>query len=322
MSFISEPLKFVPIFKEKIWGGTRLQSYLKKNIEGENIGESWEISAVNGDVSVVADGFYKGKNLQELVETYPVEVLGLEVYRKFGSKFPLLFKLIDAAEDLSIQVHPNDDLAMKRHQSFGKTEMWYVINAKPDSRLIIGFNENTSSENYLESLKNQTIESLLSQKKVQTGDVFYLETGTVHAIGAGVLLAEIQQTSDITYRIYDFNRKDSQGNPRELHTEQALDAINFDVVETYKSYSKNINVSNNIVDSPYFTTNFIPLTEKYSLTTNNLTFVVLMCVEGSLQLNYDKGSKKLFKGESILLPAVSNTYDLVGNASILEIYIS
>lgn len=322
MSFISQPLKFIPIFKEKIWGGNRLQTYLNKNVTGENIGESWEISAVNGDVSVVADGFYKGKNLQELVEMYPTEILGTVVFERFGSQFPLLFKLIDAADDLSIQVHPNDELAKKRHQSFGKTEMWYVMNAAPNSRLIIGFNEVTSPEEYVIAVENQTIESLLSQKMVQEGDVFYLETGTVHAIGSGILLAEIQQTSDITYRIYDFNRKDTEGNPRELHTELALDAINFDVTDTQKFYSRNNDTANNIIESPYFSTNFIPLTDKYSLVTNNLSFVVLMCVEGSFVLQFANGSHQIFKGESILLPAASNNYDLIGNASILEIYIS
>jgi len=191
------PLQFEPILKERIWGGTKLKTLLNKPITSEITGESWEISTVENDVSVVANGDFKGKTLNEVIDLYPAEVLGVKVYNQFGKQFPLLFKYLDAREDLSIQLHPNDELAKKRHNSFGKTEMWYVMQADENARLIVGFKEKSSPEEYLSHLNNKTLLDILDTKKVQSGDVFMLETGTIHAIGAGTVIAEIQQTSDI-----------------------------------------------------------------------------------------------------------------------------
>ena len=195
------PLQFKPILKERIWGGTKLRDCLNKPITSDITGESWEISTVENDVSVIENGLFEGKLLTELIAEFPKEILGTKVYEQFGDQFPLLFKFLDAREDLSIQVHPNDELAKKRHNSFGKTEMWYVMQADDDASLIVGFKEKSSKDEYLQNLNNKTLLNILDTKKVKKGDVFFLETGTVHAIGAGTLIAEIQQTSDITYRL-------------------------------------------------------------------------------------------------------------------------
>jgi mannose-6-phosphate isomerase len=316
------PLQFQPILKERIWGGTKLKSYLNKPITSDITGESWEISTVENDVSLIANGLFKDKSLNEIINESPEQVLGKKVYKQFGKQFPLLFKYLDAREDLSIQVHPNDALAAKRHNSFGKTEMWFVMQADADAKLIVGFHEKSTPKDYLKSLENNTILSILDTKPVKKGDVFFLETGTVHAIGAGTVIAEIQQTSDITYRLYDFDRVDAQGNTRELHLDLALDAINYEVVDAEKKYSKIINTSNSVVDCSYFTTNFIPLDGKVSVVKNGESFTVYMCVEGGFSLTY-KGDVYNYKiGDTVLLPAEMMDFEINGKSSILEIYIS
>ena len=316
------PLVFEPILKERIWGGIKLQSVLDKKITSQTTGESWEISQVSGDVSILKNGFLQGKKLNELLEIYPEEILGTNVYKQFGKQFPLLFKFLDAREDLSIQVHPDDELAKKRHNSLGKTEMWYVIQADEDARIIVGFKEKSSSKEYLQHLGNKTLSTILEEIPVKKGGVFILETGTIHAIGAGILIAEIQQTSDITYRIYDFDRKDAQGNTRELHNDLALEAINYNKIDAKKKYNKTINTSNEVVNCPYFTTNFIPLDGEMTFNENSTTFKVFMCTEGKFDLVYNNEKQTFKKGETVLLPAVITQYTLIGKATILEIYIS
>jgi mannose-6-phosphate isomerase len=316
------PLQFEPILKERIWGGEKLKTVLNKPTVSKITGESWELSTVEGDVSVVANGALKGKSLMDLINAMPDEILGTAVYKRFGKQFPLLFKYLDAREDLSIQVHPNDELAKERHNSFGKTEMWYVMQADADSRIIVGFKENSSKEEYLQHLNDKTLVSILDDVKAKSGDVFFLETGTVHAIGAGLVVAEIQQTSDITYRLYDFDRKDAQGNTRELHVDLALDAINYNKVETQKKYDKKINTSNVVVDCPYFTTNFIPLENKIEVVKSGETFTVYMCIEGNFEIEYNGFNQSYKKGDTVLVPAEIYQFVLSGNASILEIYIS
>ena len=316
------PLQFQPILKDRIWGGTKLKTYLNKPITSEITGESWEISTVENDVSVIANGFHEGKSLNELINEFPEAVLGTKVYEQFGKQFPLLFKYLDAREDLSIQVHPHDELAKERHSSFGKTEMWYVMQADDDARLIVGFKEKSSPEAYLKSLEDKTIIDILDTKNVKKGDVFFLETGTVHAIGAGTVIAEIQQTSDITYRIYDFDRVDASGNTRELHVDLALDAINYEVVNAEKNYLKVENESNEIVNCKYFTTNFIPLDGNLAVAKNNESFTVYMCVEGFFDLNYKGELFHYNTGDTLLIPAEMTEFEILGKASILEIYIS
>lgn len=316
------PLQFTPILKERIWGGTKLKSELDKPITSETVGESWEISTVDDNISVVTNGILEGKSLLDLIDSSPESILGFEVYKKFGKQFPLLFKYLDARQDLSIQVHPNDELAKKRHNSFGKTEMWYIMQADENARIIVGFKEESNANAYIENLKNKTLLSILDDVKVKTGDVFFLETGTVHAIGAGLVVAEIQQTSDITYRIYDFDRVDAQGNERELHLDLALDAINYNKTNTFKSYTKEINQSNEVVNCPYFTTNFIPLDGGISIHKNGNSFTVYMCVDGNFAIDSEGVIFQYSKGDTVLIPAALKSFIITGKASILEIYIS
>lgn len=313
------PLTFYPILKERIWGGTKLKNYLNKPISSEITGESWELSTVPNDVSVINNGIFKGKNLNEVIDQFPEEVLGKEVYNRFGKQFPLLFKYLDAREDLSIQLHPNDELAKARHNSFGKTEMWYVMQADENARLIVGFKENSSKEAYLEKLESNTILSLLNEVPVKKGDVFFLETGTIHAIGAGIVIAEIQQTSDITYRIYDWDRVDANGKGRELHTELALDAINYQTTAAKKEYTAIENKSISVVDCSYFKTNIISLNDEVLIDKNDNSFMVLMCTEGNFELIIADQKYSYQTGDTVLIPAVLTSFMLKGTATILEI---
>ncbi len=316
------PLQFEPILKERIWGGTKLKDYLNKPITSNSNGESWEISTVENDVSVVSNGVYKGKSLNDLINEFPEAILGTTVYAKFGKQFPLLFKYLDARDDLSIQVHPNDKLAKERHNSFGKTEMWYVMQADENARLILGFKEKSSAEEYVKNLKNKTLLTILDTKTVKQGEVYFLETGTVHAIGAGTLIAEIQQNSDITYRLYDFDRVDANGNLRDLHIDLALEAINYETVEAQKDYLKKENVSNSLVDCRFFTTNIIPLNGEVKVNKSQNSFTVYMCVDGSFEMTINKETFQYCKGDTLLIPASLTDFQFNGQASILEIYIS
>ena len=316
------PMQFEPILKERIWGGEKLKTQFNKEIVSKTTGESWEISTVEGDISTIANGDFKGKLITELIELYPNEILGSLVYERFGAQFPLLLKFLDAKEDLSIQVHPNDELAKVRHNSFGKTEMWYVMQADKDARIIVGFKENSNKEEYVRYLEANKLIKLLDEIKVAEGDVYFLETGTVHAIGAGIVIAEIQQTSDITYRLYDFDRKDVNGNKRELHVDLALEAINYNKTESQKLYFKKSDCSNVVVDCPYFTTNLIPLEDKVEVAKSGSTFTIYMCVEGHFTIEVNGMEYSYKKGETVLIPAALQNFVLSGNASILEIYIS
>jgi len=322
---INYPIKFDPILKERIWGGEKLVTTFKKESNKRNIGESWEISDVEGDVSIVSKGYLKGKTLKELIETYKGELVGQKVYKQFGDNFPILIKFIDAKTPLSIQVHPNNELAKERHNSFGKNEMWYVMQAEEDAELIVGFNQKVAKETYMHHLNNSTLTEILNVEKVKKGDTFYIFTGRVHAIGAGVLLAEIQQTSDITYRIYDYDRVDKKTDKkRELHTDLALDAIDFKFYNNYKTtYNYNVNSSNELVHSSYFKTNIISVKGELENDYTNLdSFVIYMCVDGYLEIEYKNKIFTLNKGETILLPAAINQLKLKSsNATILEVFL-
>jgi mannose-6-phosphate isomerase len=315
------PLLFKPIFKERIWGGTKLKEVLNKSFDGSQIGESWELSTVENDISVVANGAFEGLNLNQLIEKYPTEVLGIKTIQYFGNNFPLLFKFIDAKEDLSIQVHPNDALAKERHNSFGKTEMWFVMQADDNARLVVGFKDKTNKKEYQEHLENKTLVAVLNETPVKVGDAFFLETGTVHAIGAGVLIAEIQQTSDITYRLYDWDRVDANGVGRELHTDLALDAINFEPTNTKLDYEVVRNKSVNLVECPFFKTNILQISDIYNWKKTKESFTVLMCTEGSFTINMLHFKAEFKKGDTILIPAIIDSFDIIGEASLLEITI-
>ena len=321
MSFQSYPLQFTPIFKDRIWGGTKLKTELNKEIPNDMTGESWEISAVEDNVSIVSNGFYKGKSLSEIIQQFPNEILGIAIYGKFGTAFPLLFKYLDAKQDLSIQVHPNDEMAKKYHNSFGKTEMWYVVQADEKARIIVGFKKQSSKNEFLKNIEYKTVLDVLDSKIAKNGDVFFLETGTVHAIGAGLVIAEIQQTSDVTYRIYDFDRKDSNGNYRELHNELAQNAINYKKFEAQIDYKKIPNQSNLTVNCQYFTTNYLPLDGKIIVKEKTNHFTVYMCVEGNFEIMLNNKIYAYQKGDTILIPAKINTFEMSGKATLLEIFI-
>ena len=315
------PLLFEPIFKERIWGGTKLKEVLNKSFDGHQIGESWELSTVENDISVVINGEFKGLNLNQLIEKYPKELLGVNSIQNFGHNFPLLFKFLDAKEDLSIQVHPNDALAKERHNSFGKTEMWYVMQADDNARLVVGFKDKTNKKDYQEHIENKTLVTILNETPVKKGDAFFLETGTVHAIGAGVLIAEIQQTSDITYRLYDWDRVDAKGVGRELHTDLALDAINFEPTNTKLNYDVAKNKSVNLVECPFFKTNILQISEKYNWKKTKESFTVLMCTEGSFTINMLHFQSEFKKGDTVLIPAIIDSFEIIGEATLLEITI-
>lgn len=318
------PLKFHPILKERLWGGTKLKEVLNKPIESDITGESWEISTVPGDISVISNGSLKNTSLNSLIDTSPELLLGKSVVERFGKEFPILIKFIDAKQDLSIQLHPNDTLAKKRHNSFGKTEMWYVMDADAGSELIVGFNKNVTKEEYSASLEDDTLLNLLNYEPVKEGDTFFINTGKIHAIGAGVLLAEIQQTSDVTYRVFDFNRKDKEGNLRELHTEMALDAMDYEKKDDFKvSYNTSLDNVEAMVDSPYFKTNFLNLTKDLNQETSSRdSFTIFMCVGGMATIETAEGKVDVQKGETVLVPALTNEIRIkTTGAKLLEVTI-
>lgn len=321
------PLKFEPIIKDPIWGGTRLRDILKKKNATDRSGESWELSGVKDNISVVSEGFLAGNNIEELIEIYMGDLVGQKVFEKFGTQFPLLIKFIDACDDLSIQVHPNDEIAMQRHNSFGKTEMWYVMQADEGSKLIAGFNKKVSREGYIKHLNNNSLTEILNTNIVKPGDVFFIPAGRIHAIGKGIMLAEIQQTSNITYRVFDYNRTDSEGNSRELHTEEALDVIDYNFYKEYKTtYKPLINKPVNLADCQYFTTNLLDLNDSIERDMQKFdSFIIYMCIEGEAVISYRQNqSINLLKGETILVPAEIAQYYIhpKGKTKLLEIYIA
>jgi mannose-6-phosphate isomerase len=319
------PLKFEPIFHYRIWGGQNLKNVLNKSYTGDSIGESWEISAVPESETQVSSGIYKGKTINQLSAEFKESFLGDSVYKALGTEFPLLIKFIDSKTPLSIQVHPDDQLAKERHNSLGKNEMWYIMPSEKDASITVGFKEETNSQSYKEHLTNDTLTDALNTISVKEGDAFYIPTGRVHAIGAGVMLAEIQQSSDITYRIYDYNRVDaSTGKKRELHTELAATAIDFKMQKNYETpYDRVVNQNNQLIWSPYFKTNFLSLTATFERDLSSIdSFVIYMCVKGQATLSYNEVDYQLNMGETILLPAAIQSISLSvdSSADLLEIF--
>lgn len=320
------PLKFAPILKSLIWGGDKIASFKNIATDQKNIGESWEVSQVKGDVSVIANGPDKGKDLDDLIREHKSELLGGKVFKRFGDNFPLLVKFIDARDNLSIQVHPDDELAKQRHNSFGKTEMWYVMDAEQDAKILCGFSKQINPEEYVKRVNDNTIMEVIQSYDAKQGQVFYLPAGRIHAIGAGSFIAEIQQTSNITYRIYDYDRRDKDGNARELHTELAKDALDYTVYPSYLSeYEKHEDTVNEIVTSPYFTTNYLPITSDIQRNHSETdSFVIYICMKGKAELTDRNGySVSIERGESVLVPAsVANvTLKPLEPTDLLETYI-
>lgn len=321
------PLKFEPILKEKIWGGSSLAEYYgKKPGNLKNIGESWELSAVSDNLSVVSNGFLAGNNIEEIIEVYMGDITGDSVFEKFGNEFPLLIKLIEARDDLSVQVHPDDGLAKERHKAYGKTEMWHILKSEKNAKIYTGFSKPVSRDSYMNAVKNNTIGDLLNTESADPGDTFFTPAGRIHAIGAGIVLAEIQQTSDITYRIYDWGRKDKNGKSRDLHTDLALDAIDFNQAGKSKIISEfHKNKSKNLIHCKYFDTNIIQFNEHIARDYNLIdSFVVYICTEGRFEIRWDSGSERVSKGETVLLPAMISDVVLVPEqeATVLETYIT
>lgn len=321
------PLKFKPIVKDKIWGGSKLKSVLGKNAS-DKAGESWEISGVEGDVSVAENGFLAGNSLEELVEVYMGDLVGDRIYEKFGVEFPLLIKFIDASDYLSVQVHPDNSMARERHNSFGKTEMWYIVEAEKGGdrgKLIAGFNRELDGEQYVSHLKGGSLKEILNYEDVQSGDIYFMPAGRIHAIGAGVLLAEIQQTSDVTYRIYDWDRKDEAGKERELHTDLALDAIDFAHHSNYRTDYRSVeNATVTAVDCSFFTTGVIHLDQPVDKDYNMIdSFVIYMCMEGSAGIAYQGGVEQIKKGETVLIPAELKNLAIIPTeaTTLLEVFI-
>lgn len=308
------PLLFEPNLHPVVWGGKRLRPYKNLPPTDDPIGESWEISAVPSSVSVISNGQYKGRLLTDLIEEYPQAILGKAVAKKYANKLPLLAKFIDANNDLSIQVHPDDEMANREHGKNGKTEMWYVIDARPDSQLFSGFSKEITPEEYQQRIADNTITDVLASHKVNTGDVFYIPAGRVHAIGSGILLAEIQQSSDVTYRIYDYNRPGIDGKPRELHTDLAARAINYNVSSRYRTdYTVKGNSACLIVDSPFFNVRVSTVT---SFLHRNLrkydSFIITMCIQGActIRIRETGHTITLHEGHSCLIPAAIANYDV------------
>jgi mannose-6-phosphate isomerase len=318
------PLKFTPVLKDKIWGGQRMKTLGFDFGEMPNCGEAWLISGIEGNESIVAEGWLKGNTLSELMEVYMEDLVGDAPYEHFGEHFPLLVKILDADDWLSIQVHPDDEMAQREGFPNGKTEMWYVLEADEKAEIISGFARTTGRDEFLDHLNSQRLDALLKRTRVAKGDVFFTPAGRVHALGPGIMLAEIQQSSDLTYRVYDFDRPGLDGLPRELHLDKALEAIDYSgVVEVKTPYQPQPNRSCSLVDTPYFTVNHLGFDKPVDKDLSRLdSFVVYLCVSGSMLVETEE-KQSLSAGEAILIPAVLNHIRLIpqNHATLLEVYI-
>ncbi len=322
------PLKFKPRLKERIWGGSILAEKKGKAAgridHTKSYGESWDLSCVKGDISSVAAGMLKGNNLEELIEVYMGDLVGEKVFEEYGLEFPLLIKTLDCNDVLSVQVHPDDELAAERHNSLGKTEMWYVTSCEDGAAIYIGFNRDVTREEYLDAVSSGRLVELLNRVEVKAGDAFFIPAGLVHALGKGVQVVEIQQTSDVTYRIYDWDRVDNEGKSRELHTALAVDAIDFSIrpEDSVCRYAAEANKSVEIAKCKYFTTNMLQVDGEIVKDYASLdSFVILMCIGGEVAIEADGTEEKMSDGDVVLLPAEFNEVSLKGSAKLLEVYI-
>ncbi len=320
------PLKFEPILKTIVWGGEKIAPYKGIETTQSHIGESWELSGVAGNESIVSEGPLKGRSIASLVKEYKGELVGKHVYENTADEFPLLIKFIDAQKDLSIQVHPNDELAAERHNgSKGKTEMWYVVAADPGAHLLAGLKEKITPEEYAAKVADGSITDVLARYDVKPGDVFFLPAGRIHAICSGCFIAEIQQTSDITYRIFDYNRPGLDGKPRQLHTEQAKDAIDYTVYPDYRTeYSPEENEEVELVNCRYFTTSVYDLSLPFAKDLSSIdSFMVVMCLSGEGSMEVDGEEVSLRQGETVLIPASADDVCFIpeGSMKLLTSYI-
>ena len=319
-----QPIKFNPLLVQTLWGGEKIIPFKHLNSDLTQVGESWEISGVKGNETVVSEGEFKGKKLNVLVDELKGKLVGEANYKRFGNDFPLLIKFIDARQELSIQVHPTDELAQKRGKLRGKTEMWYIMESDENAKLRAGMKEKITPEQYKQMVEDDTITEAIAEYKVKEGDCFFLPAGRIHSIGTGCFLAEIQQTSDVTYRIYDFKRKDKNGNYRELHTEEAAECIDYNVEPNYRTeYTPVKNEGVALVECPYFTTAVYDLNEPMTLDYSELdSFVILIGLKGSGEITDNEGNTTtLCEGETILIPATTSEVKVTGNIKFLETYV-
>ncbi|MDP2422894.1 MAG: type I phosphomannose isomerase catalytic subunit [Bacteroidales bacterium] len=321
------PLKFHPLFKEKIWGGSMIKTHLGLDFSPlPNCGEAWIMSGVENYQTVVSEGWLAGNELNELVRIFMDELVGVEVYEKHGEEFPLLIKLINSNDWLSLQVHPDDEFAKKTGIGSGKSEMWYVLQADKGAEIINGFKHKVDKDTFVSHLEAGSLDNILNTEKVTAGDVFHLPAGRVHALGPGILLAEIQQTSDNTFRISDWDRVDSQGNSRELHLTQALEVMNLEVYPDYRThYKASIDKAIPLVSSPYFTTNLLQLSKPLSKNHGELdSFVIYLCISGAAEIHCANSTASLKAGECVLVPAIINKTIIIPTAEVhlLEVYIA
>ncbi len=317
-------LKFKPLLKQTIWGGDKIIPFKQLSDSLDNVGESWEISGVKDNETIVADGPLEGKSLNTVVEGMGAKLVGHDNYKRFGNEFPLLIKFIDARDDLSIQVHPTDEIAVRQGRKRGKTEMWYLMASDPGAKLYSGLKREITPEEYKKMVEDDTICDALAQYEVKEDDVFFLPAGRIHAIGTGCFLAEIQQTSDVTWRIYDFKRKDKNGNYRELHTKQAAEAIDYHVEKDYRTeYRPEKNQGVNIVNCPYFNTAVYDLDEPMTLDYSGLdSFVILIGLKGEGTITDAEGNTTSLKaGETVLVPAEETEVKVSGTVKFLETYV-
>ncbi len=319
-----ELIKFNALLKSTLWGGEKIVPFKHLGTEQDNVGESWEISGVPGNETVVANGAYAGKKLNDVVAILKEKLVGKDNYERFGNEFPLLIKFIDARQDLSIQVHPTDEIAKRQGKERGKTEMWYLLDSDKDATLLCGLKQQITPSQYAEMVANDTIVDAIARYNVKEGDCFFLPAGRIHAIGTGCFLAEIQQTSDVTYRIYDFKRKDKDGNYRELHTKQAAECIDYNVSKNYRTeYTPAKNQGVSLVQCPYFCTAVYDLNEPMTLDYSELdSFVILIGLKGEAKITDNEGNTVSFQaGESILVPATTKTLKVEGTIKFLETYV-
>lgn len=320
------PFKFTPLYKDKIWGGQKIKNVLNQNTGNlPNCGEAWLISGIEGNATVVSNGPMAGNELNELVEVFMGDLIGDDVYDLFGDQFPLLIKILDSNDWLSVQVHPNDTLARKRKIGNGKSEMWYVMQADKNAELISGVNKEMNIETFFETIENGKLKEVLNYEKVEQGDVFDIPAGRIHALGPGCLIAEIQQTSDTTYRIYDWDRIDQSGMKRELHLDEAREAIDLKQHKNYKTAYKQLsNKTVPLITSEHFTTNFLEFDQDIRKNYSEIdSFVILLCTEGNFTLNWQNGTVDIQTGECVLIPSIIEEVKLLTKqkSKLLEVYI-
>ncbi|MBQ9669992.1 MAG: class I mannose-6-phosphate isomerase [Prevotella sp.] len=319
-----QPLFFKPLLKSTLWGGNKIIPFKGLDIRQENVGESWELSGVKGNESVIASGVYERLTISEVIRHEKANLLGHENYERFGDEFPLLIKFIDACQDLSIQVHPDDETARRQGRSRGKTEMWYLMECDKDAHLRSGLKAKITPEEYKAMVADDTICDAIADYAVKEGDCFFLPAGRIHSIGAGCFLAEIQQTSDVTYRIYDFKRRDKDGNMRELHTEEAAESIDYHVEKDYQTHYQNRkNEGVELVRCPYFKTAVYDLDEPMQLDYSELdSFVVLIALDGEAELTDNENNRVTLRaGQTVLYPATTKTIQVEGRIKMLETYV-